>query len=258
MVVSEGTYNEALDFKGKAITVKAVGARASTIIDGTGLGSSVVRAVSGETSDSVLEGFTIRNGTSGSLVDGQPFGGGMLIENASPTIRDCAFVSNSVGTGRGGGLAAINSQSIIEQCTFSQNSAEDGGGLWLDGGRPTISGCTITDNVAASHGGGVFARPLPDQVPNVRLLDNTVCGNVSTDPGRMNVWALFEDGGNASCDCFGDLDGSGAVSTGDLSLLLLSLGGPTDASHIAPDQNMDGFVDSADIGLMLLAFGSCE
>jgi hypothetical protein len=258
ILVSEGIYLESLDFHGKNIEVCAVGGRANTVLDGTGLAGSVIRATSGESASAIIQGFTIRNGTSGTLVNGQLVGGGMLIENASPTIRDCAFVSNSVGAGAGGGLAAINSHSIIEQCTFTQNSAGEGGGLWIDGGRPAITGCTITDNVSSGHGGGVFARPVMDQLPNARLLDNTICGNVSADPGRMNVWALFEDGGNMTCDCTGDVDGDGKVDFADLSMPLLFFGMPPDLDFIQPDQDMNGVVDFADAALLLLGFGPCN
>ena len=254
--VSAGIYNEAIDFKGKAITVKAVGARANTIIDGTGLAGPVVRATFGEASATLLQGFTIRNGTAGSLVNGQRVGGGMFVQNASPTIRDCAFVSNSADAG--GGLAAINSQSVIDGCTFSTNAAGTGGGLWLDGGRPTVSGCVVTSNTASGHGGGLYSTPMPGQLPNVVLVGNTLCSNTSADAGRENLWALFDDGGNAICDCVGDVDGNGIADTADISLALLFFGSETDPDFIQPDQDMNGTVNTGDVSLLLLNFGRCE
>ena len=255
IMVSEGTYNEAIDFKGKAITVKAVGARATTIIDGTGKTTSVVRAVTGETSATVLQGFTIRNGTSGTLVNDLRVGGGMVVQNARPTIRDCAFVSNLADAG--GGLAAINSHLVIDGCTFSTNTAGTGGGLWLDNGLPNVTNCVISDNTAAGHGGGLYATPMPGQLPNALLSGNTVCGNASDDAGRTNVWALVDDSGNAICDCFGDVDSNGVSDTADISLTLLFFGGETDPEFIQPDQDMNGTVDTGDVALLLLNFGPC-
>jgi predicted outer membrane repeat protein len=255
IMVSEGTYNEAIDFKGKSITVKAVGARANTIIDGTGKTTSVVRAVTGETSATVLQGFTIRNGTSGTLVNGHRVGGGMVVQNASPTIRDCAFVSNLADAG--GGLAAINSHLVIDGCTFSTNTAGTGGGLWLDFGLPSVTNCVISDNTAAGHGGGLYATPLQGQLPNALLSGNTVCGNASGDAGRTNVWALVDDSGNTICDCFGDVDSNGVSDTADISLTLLFFGGETDPEFIQPDQDMNGTVDTGDVALLLLNFGPC-
>jgi len=253
--VDEGSYVENIDFLGKSITIVATGSRANTVINGTGLAGPVVRAASGENSGAVLYGFTIRNGTAGTLVNGQRVGGGMLVQNASPTIRDCAFVSNSAD--EGGGLAAIDSYSVIDGCIFTTNTAGTGGGLWLDGGRPAVSACTITSNNATGHGGGIYATPMPSQLPNVLLSGNTVCGNASGDAVRTNVWALFDDGGNTICDCFSDVDGNGVTDTADISLTLLFCGSETDGEVIQADQDMNGFVDTADIALLLLNFGQC-
>jgi hypothetical protein len=317
--VSPGTYNEAIDLKGKAITVKAVGARASTIIDGTGKTTSVVRAVTGETAATVLQGFTIRNGPIGSPVNTYRLGGGMFIDHASPTIRDCAFVNNAAGYG--GGIYGLYSDSLVENCTFSQNTAStDGGGVQffagspvvrscaisdnlctnrggglhlvqqVDGGFPTVDGCTITGNRASvsegggvslarvdsaprkplvanctiqgntsyGRGGGLFAlvsASMPQ--PNVTLTNNTICNNTSTISKRENVWALYEDGGNAICDCFSDIDGNRGVDNGDIAFTLLFIGELTDPDFIQPDQDMSGFVDTGDVALVLLNFGQC-
>jgi len=322
VAVSPGTYNEAIDLKGKAITVKAVGARANTIIDGTGKTTSVVRAVTGETSATVLQGFTIRNGTTGttpSFDSTLRLGGGMYIDHASPTVRDCAFVSNRAGFG--GGLYSLYGNPLIEGCTFSQNVATtDGGGLQLfggsavvrncgfadnsatvrggglhvvqysDGGAPTIDGCTITgnradvgegggmtvepylgasakpvvsnctiqSNTSYGRGGGLWGLVAPTAPgPNMRLLNNVICNNTSTISKRENVWALYEDGGNAICDCFSDIDGNRGVDNGDIAFTLLFIGELTDPDFIQPDQDMNGFVDTGDLALVLLNFGQC-
>ena len=316
--VAPGTYNEAIDFKGKAITVKASGARASTIIDGTGLTTSVVRAVTGETSATVLQGFTIRNGPMGSASGTYRLGGGIFISSASPTIRDCAFTANQ--SAYGGGMYALHSNSLVENCTFSQNSGSaDGGGMQLFGGSPivrncvvsdntagnrgggfhvvqhntgaaqmdgcTISGnrsnvsdgggismaplagaaekflvsnCTITNNSAQERGGGLWALVNPSNPQqNVTLTDNTICNNTSAISKRENVWALFEDGGNTICDCFADVTGDGDVDSGDFSFVLLFFGEPTDPDFIQLDQDMNGFIDTADLSLLLLNYGTC-
>ena len=68
VVVHPATYNERIDFKGKAIVVRSVNANdpatvAATIIDGQACGT-VVSFVSGEGPGSVIRGLTIRNGQS--------------------------------------------------------------------------------------------------------------------------------------------------------------------------------------------------
>jgi hypothetical protein len=186
ILVSEGTYNEAIDFKGKAITLKAVGARANTIIDGTGLSTSVVRAVTGETSATVFEGFTIRNGPVGSERNSLRLGGGMYIANASPTVRNCAFVNNAAGYG--GGLYGLYSDALVENCTFSQNFAtSDAGGLQFFGGSPVIRNCVISDNLSTYRGGGAHLVQWVSGFPT--LEGCTVTGNRSqvSEGGGVSV-----------------------------------------------------------------------
>lgn len=66
VLVAPGTYQENIDFKGKAITVTSSGGPKVTIVDG-GQVNQVVTFASGEGSGSVLSGFTIQNGLSGFL-----------------------------------------------------------------------------------------------------------------------------------------------------------------------------------------------
>jgi hypothetical protein len=57
-------------------------------------------------------------------------------------------------------------------------------------------------------------------------------------------------------ECAGDLDGSRAVDTGDMSLLLMNFGyaQPGDPN----DLDGNGHIDTADVSLMLLSFGPCQ
>ena len=57
-------------------------------------------------------------------------------------------------------------------------------------------------------------------------------------------------------ECAGDLDGSRAVDTGDMSLLLMNFGYamPGDPN----DLDGNGHIDTADVSLMLLSFGPCQ
>ena len=68
VLVADGTYtgvgNKDLDFRGKAITVKSENGAGSTIIDCEGVGRGF-HFYSGETSESVVSGFTVKNGSAG-------------------------------------------------------------------------------------------------------------------------------------------------------------------------------------------------
>src|SRR5690348_13107710 len=64
VLVSDGTYKENINFNGKAITVTSVHGASKTTIDGGGV-NTVVLLVTNETAASVLNGFTITNGSAG-------------------------------------------------------------------------------------------------------------------------------------------------------------------------------------------------
>ena len=83
VLVYPGTYVENLNFHGKAISVISTNGPMETIIDGNGQGR-VVAFVTGESRESVLEGFTITNGQ-----------GGVYIDHASPTLSNCRIVQHS-------------------------------------------------------------------------------------------------------------------------------------------------------------------
>lgn len=154
ILVQPGTYAEVIDYLGKTIEVIGVGGAAVTILDGTGLGLSVVSFTGGEPPAARLVGLTIRGG-SGTPVSGNPAvrrGGGILASNlAAPTIRDCAIRDNSATEGGGvwasatGGAAAL-----LERCVIVGNSADVGGGVV--GAR--LRACVVRLNQAAVRGGG--------------------------------------------------------------------------------------------------------
>lgn len=168
ITVAAGTYHERLDFDGKAIRVMGAGS-ANTTVDATRVGSVVAGGVvhfrSGETSRSVLSGFTI---TGGRAVE---HGGGICCSNAgggiesSPIIRDCVIRDNrTTGTTRGGqkiqfgggGIACWKSSPSIVDCLIESNrSSSAGGGVLCWDASPTIRGATIakdTGNAFSIYG----------------------------------------------------------------------------------------------------------
>jgi hypothetical protein len=103
IIVQPGTYAENIDYNGKAITLTSTNPLdaavvASTIIDGN-LNGSVVTFDSGETPNSVLTGFTIRNG-SGTLINGKRYGGGIYCGfQSTPTIARNKIMNNTADVG---------------------------------------------------------------------------------------------------------------------------------------------------------------
>ena len=93
------------DFLGKAITVRSAAGSEVTIIDGSALtlghtSGSVVAFRNGEGADSILEGFTLTNG-SGSAVGGGDLGGGVFCDLSYPTIRNNTIIGNTASHGGG-------------------------------------------------------------------------------------------------------------------------------------------------------------
>ena len=149
VLVAPGTYVENIDFLGKAITVQGEGGLDVTNIDG-GQAGSVVLFDSGETEDTLLDGFTVRNGEALK-------GGGIYCDNSSPTITNCTISENgSMGVNGGGGIYSYSSSPMVTNCTISGNMANIGGGIWcVSKSSTTITNCTITGNSADSSGGGI-------------------------------------------------------------------------------------------------------
>ena len=228
--VAPGTYNEAIDFLGKAIRLYSSGGSEVTTIDGTGH-YQVVQCVSGEDANTILEGFTITGGSRGMFNDGSSptvtnctfyenwgyHGGGMYNRNSSsPTVTNCTFSGNSAQDG--GGMGNRNSSSpTVSNCVFSGNSASDaGGGMYCDGSSPTVSNCTFSNNVATNYGGGIRSYAGDPNVTNCILWGDTAPSGpeISIDGGSPTVNYSDVQGGwggaggnNIDADpCFVDAD----------------------------------------------------
>ena len=147
--VYKGALNKNLDFQGKALTLRSENGKKNCIIDCEGSGRGFYFH-SGETSESIVDGFTIVNG----LVSHATAGGGIFCYNSSPTIANCT-ISNSVA-GKGGGIGCEwEASPFIVNCTIENNSANYVGGgisLWAHA-YPEIDGCTISGNTAYSGAG---------------------------------------------------------------------------------------------------------
>jgi hypothetical protein len=166
--VAPGTYHETINFEGKAIRLYSIGATPVTIIDGTGLSGPVVTCNHGETSATVLDGFTITGGSAG----------GMLNSRSSPTVTECMFRGNSAGNGGGMRNEGLSSPTMTH-CTFSGNSASNGGGMYNDHSSPTVTNCIFSGNTA-SEGGGML-----NGLSNPVVINCTFSGNSASEGGGM-------------------------------------------------------------------------
>jgi hypothetical protein len=218
--VAAGTYVENLNFSGKAINVTSVQGPAVTIIDGNQAGS-VVTFASGEGPQSVLNGFTVRNGN---VTASAGEGGGISIANSSPTITGNTIINNSAANGGGGisvsfgspliqgnliknngqtsgysggigggGIAIVGTSSAqILNNNVSNNSwsSSSGGGITLfAAGTPMIENNVVSYNSAYSQGGGFYIVNQSD----ASIVQNLIVGNTAGTGGGL-YW-LVPSGG---------------------------------------------------------------
>jgi hypothetical protein len=156
VLVAPGTYFERdLSFRGRRITVRSEAGPAATVIDGQHV-SRVFAFVDGEDSNSILAGFTLRNG--GFPTGGETSsGGGILIVNSAPWIRDCVFFECTAESGAPGRNGVYDNPFTIPDETappLPGGVGGDGGGIYMYGAAPRIERCVFFRNFAGSGGNG--------------------------------------------------------------------------------------------------------
>ncbi len=185
VLVAPGTYTENINFSGKAITLKSSGGPSVTTIDGSAKGT-VVTFNSGETTNSQLSGFTIRNGFQNGLS-----GGGIAIYSASPTIVGNVITGNHAAVGIGiyinGGAPVIQNNLITaNDQTGAGDGGQGGGGIAVSGSNttpaaPLITGNTITNNSVAGGGEGGGISVTYFSSPTIE--NNLIQGNTAYNSG---------------------------------------------------------------------------
>jgi len=209
-----GAGNRDLDFGGKRITVRSASGPENCTINCLGSPTSPHRAFyfhNGEDANSIVEGFTIKNGYANSDLESR--GGAIYCavtpgeQMSSPTIRNCIIIDNqAVGVDSyGGGIYCSSSAPTIVDCNIVSNSANFGGGIgfeyysWLaPAERSTITNCTISDNVAIctsprdcsdnGYGGGIYSYDSSVTIQDCKIISNTafrgggICFDYSDGP----------------------------------------------------------------------------
>ena len=159
ILVEPGIYNEQINFLDKNISLIALpysgyedNITGSVILDGGGQGT-VVTINNGQDQSSILLGFQIQNGFN------QNYGGGILIEDSSPTIDRNTINNNIAGScgGGGGGIAILGTSYpyIFGNKIFDNSVLGDcdcicyfGGGIYVDTlSWPIIGGSVTLGNI---------------------------------------------------------------------------------------------------------------
>lgn len=204
--IAPGTYHEAINFKGKAVSVVSEQGYAVTTVDATGTQKATVTFATGESHGSLIEGLTVTGGSKG----------GILIDHTSPTIRRNRICDNPEGGGvsihgfpYGLGPSPVYSPvieyNVIENNTQQQNGGGigadgltclrligniirrnrtlmgDGGGLNLDtwADDSLIEDNDFYDNIAGDHAGAIAVGGRPGGSTTVCIQFNRVFRNVA-------------------------------------------------------------------------------
>lgn len=165
-------------------------AGAPTVITGNAT-SAGLRFAGGVGPGTVVDGFRVTGGGGQTFSSPQSgrYGGGVICNSTSPTLRNLDITGNTAGGsaqfGGGGGLLLLNSNSVVEDCTIHGNSAVHGGGVYIYLGAPTLRRCTISGNALVQDNGGYAPRGgglyVTDASPLLR--DCVIAGHVDAESG---------------------------------------------------------------------------
>ena len=208
IIVAPGFYYENIDFLGKAIVITSrfeiendTLLIDSTVIDGLENGS-VCTFKNGENSNSVLSGFTLKNGNGNNEDPDENgsyfhYGGGIYCQGSSPTIIYCTIQNNNSAGGGGGGIFCFEASPVFQNCTVVDNSTDDvGGGLYArNGSSPEFFHCRFTGNVA-EYGGGCYLRTISSPMMSSTVVENNTASNtgggiVLKDDANLVADSLF-------------------------------------------------------------------
>lgn len=194
---------------------------APTVVTGN-LSSTVLRFQGTVTTGTVIDGFSFRGG-GGQNYSGIPYtakyGGGAIVKDASPTLRNLEFTGNSVGSasqlGCGGGLMLVNSQAVLDNVSIHHNTGLYGAGLFAYNSALTMVACSIHDNTAITSnltyvpkGGGLHALDT-----DLTMSDCTVSGHLNLENGGGMYVAGF--GASSTLDMTGGgVSGNSAKANG--------------------------------------------
>ncbi len=247
LLAGDHTVASALDLRGRSILLRGEldrgGAPISRLVGQGATGVLVCR--SGETASTVIADLVVTGGD----ID---LGAGLLVNDASPTIRGVRFQSNRASV-FGGGVGVFGSASAprFEGCVFADNRADLVGGGCLNGtdASPVYRDCFWIDNEC-----GLYGRAMYNQIGSLPTLEAAqVVGCCEVVPPES-----FMDGGaneiEPTCSsCRADLNCYSGVGSADLGLLLGAFGTGLESY----DLDGDGVVGGSDIGALVAQWGAC-
>ena len=220
IIVQPGVYTSThpgwvVSMAGKRVTLRSVDPNdpvvvGATIIDGQHQRRGI-SCHSGETIETVVRGFTIRNGFTvpydysgnGVITYDEAFGGNIYVRNCAVRVVNCSLLNGlgynqyigNAAAGYGSGIAMRSSSSILENCRIEGNT----GGVVQNAvscsfGAPSLIDCSIVNN----QGYGVLAGQSGFRLTMTRCEVRGNSGNGVTVNFAGNAESVFTD-----CDVSG-------------------------------------------------------
>ena len=147
---------------------------------------------------------------------------GIIMINKSITIDGAGYtLSLADGNANRHFNISARAEAILENITLRGHGDNiAGGGIFITNSTIHISGSTITDNVSATDGGGIYAFGASDvKITNgSRIINNTASNGYGGGIYAINNTAVNIDGNSIISGNFAQTDGGG-IYTNDLSLL---------------------------------------
>ncbi len=170
-----------------------------TVLNGN-LANTVLRFQGAVDANTIIDGFLIQGG-GGQNFSGIPYtaqyGGGAIVKDVSPTLRNLEITGNSVGSssqlGCGGGLVLINSSSTLENVHVHDNTGIYGGGVFIYNSTIAMTDCVIENNTVVTD--NLTSVPLGG---GLHVLDSTLTLNSCDITGHTDT----ENGGGIYLDGF--------------------------------------------------------
>ena len=286
ILVLAGTYNESFALNGKDVVVRGA-AGGATILDGTGLATSIARFTGGEPATAGVQDLVFRNGTEGSRIFPKAtyvVGGAIYANQSSAFIRRCEFRQNR--SNFGGAVYLYKCSTLIEDSLFTGNIADDEGGAVLAfestvtargtafvsnqcgavnpgsgsgiksvgarvaGETSLLENCSFTGGIAGVDGAAVEHFENTVSVPgSIRIVNTQVTGNST----GIRAGGLRVIGRMASC-----VLASGTSICGNANRNVdgpFRIEGSVTVCDCLADVARDGSVNGGDLGIVLNAWG---
>lgn len=237
VLVIEGTYFENINMMGKEITLASEfiideedSHITNTVIDGSQSSnpdqSSVITLISGESINTTICGFTIKNG-GGNFPDpfGQSSGGGIYCVESGVTLSDNNIVDNQLDTENssyGGGVFCYHSDIVIRNCMLFNNIATRGGGIYSQNSNIGSYNNDFMTNSAIENGGGFYFANNNNSPMDIELIvaNNFFVGNDCEETtGGLTIRNDADNGTNVEVAIYGsEIAESNAAQRSGLNL----------------------------------------